>query len=596
MTRPPDRISFRFSARSRHAACLVSTAEGGFVPARWDLGGTSPRYREGTSTESTATQVLPTDDGELLLLRSAVGSGRHRLALTGHDGGAGPATTIAARGLRLVPGGPPDTLALAVETDAGGRTRVWQVRNEPLRLAHPVMLPGRITGLLPLDEEGIRYVTDLGRAGGCRPVVLNLREATWGGFLLPEGGHIHRVLLSAPRSGLLLTASDPGDGRLRIGRTTVDGRTALSFPERLNSLDGSVFPLAADPAGERVALRVTKGAAARLFRYDVADDRPSPTRLPAGAVHPAAGWNEHGLHVVYANPARPADLVTVPDDPARQGTLPPPAPAARTEWFDTPDGGFEAVCLGDWRTADTVTVALHGGPEDAWTLGFHPVLHRLSEAGTAVVAPNQRGSTGYGRAHTSAVHGAWGIPDLADIRALVRTLTEHRPPGAQTPALLGVSYGGFLALLAVCADPHAWSRCAAAAPFLSARGLYERATPAVRALIERHGLGTPPDDELGPRDVELLAHRIRVPLLVVHGTDDPLVPVEETRRLRKRLIEAGRVEHTHFACLEGAGVGHDLLQERAGAGLTDRLVTFLTPGPAATARPAPDLTAAHATV
>ncbi|MFF8716896.1 hypothetical protein ACF07T_36520 [Streptomyces sp. NPDC015184] len=106
MTRRPDRISFRFSARARHAACLVSTAEGGFVPARWDLGGASPRYREGASTESTATQVLPTDDGELLLLRSTVGSGRHRLALTGPDGGPGPATTAGpARPRRSPPGG-----------------------------------------------------------------------------------------------------------------------------------------------------------------------------------------------------------------------------------------------------------------------------------------------------------------------------------------------------------------------------------------------------------------------------------------------------------------------------------------------------------
>ncbi|NEE37707.1 hypothetical protein G3M53_71445, partial [Streptomyces sp. SID7982] len=133
-------------------------------------------------------------------------------------------------------------------------------------------------------------------------------------------------------------------------------------------------------------------------------------------------------------------------------------------------------------------------------------------------------------------------------------------------------------LLAVCADPYAWARCAVIAPFLSARGLRERSSPAVRALIDRHGLGEPPDDDLGPRDVERLAHRIRVPLLALHGCDDPVVPVDETRRLRRALTRAGGPEHVPHDCLDIAGAGHHPLQERGGAELTDRLVGFLTAG------------------
>ncbi|RPK65267.1 Prolyl oligopeptidase family protein [Streptomyces sp. ADI96-02] len=620
MKRRPERLSFRFSERSRYAACLVTAADGGLVPGWWDLDGTGPRYREGSSAESTATQVLPTEDGGLLRLRGAAGSGRHLLMLShptetadltetadpaGTDGAedAGERTAVEARGLRLVAGGPQDVLALAVETDPHGRTRVWQVRPAPLRLTDPVALPGRVGGLLPLDATGRRYATDLapdgryrpglGRTDDCRPVVLDLRDRTWHPLASPAGGRVHRLLLSLPGSGALLAAADAGDGRLRIARTSLDGTARLDFPEGLNSLDGAVFPLAADPSGERVALRVSRGAQARLFLYDLADDLPRPAELAPGALHSAAGWSEGGLRVVYATPDRPADIVTVPGTVAygRERPAHPaagwkdPAPtyastatSASTEWFPTPSGTFEAVCLGDWRTASTVVVALHGGPEGRWTLDYDPVFASLSQGGIAVVAPNQRGSTGYGRPHAAAVHGAWGVPDLADIRSLVRTLTEHRPPGFEPPAVLGVSYGGFLALLAVCADPDAWSRCAVIAPFLSARGLHERATPAVRALIDRHGLGEPPDDDLGPRDVERLAHRVRVPLLAVHGADDPLVPVDETRRLRRRLAEAGRTEHVHFDCLEITGAGHHPLQERGGAELTDRLVTFLAAG------------------
>ncbi|WP_405929145.1 prolyl oligopeptidase family serine peptidase [Streptomyces griseus] len=648
MTRRPERISFRFSARSRFAACLVATADGALAPGWWDLDGTHPpyagdppRYREGAPAETTATQVLPTEDGGLLRLRGTAGSGRHLLLLsrpapasataagTSLAGPRGPhpaarelknpspaeELVVEARGLRLVPGGPPGTLALAVETTHDGRTRVRRVRSTPLRLSDPVVLPGRVTALLPLDGTGRRYATDLEGPDGYRPVSLDLRDGTWHALASPANGRIHRLLLSAPASGLLLTASDPGDGRLRIAHAALGDRTRLSFPDRLNSLDGAVLPLAADPAGERVALRVTRGARARLFLYDVGADRPRPAALPPGAFHPVAGWSTGGLRVVYATPDRPADLVTVPETAAHPDPASYDAPSssrgapsntpdtagtshAATEWFATPSGRFEAVVLGDRRTAPTVVVALHGGPEDHWTLGHDPVLARLSDAGAAVVAPNQRGSTGYGRAHAEAIHGAWGVPDLADIRSLVRTLTEQRPPDAEPPVLLGTSYGGFLALLSVCADPYAWARCAVIAPFLSARGLRERSSPAVRALIDRHGLGEPPDDDLGPRDVERLAHRIRVPLLALHGCDDPVVPVDETHRLRQALARAGGPERVPHDCLDIAGAGHHPLQERGGAGLTDRLVSFLTaraPDRRRTLAP-PELTVADAAV
>ncbi|MEU5453880.1 alpha/beta fold hydrolase [Streptomyces globisporus] len=651
MNRRPERISFRFSARSRFAACLVTTSDGALAPGWWDLDGTrppyagdTPRFREGAPTETTATQVLPTECGGLLRLRGAAGSGRHLLLLS-HPASAGPVTeetptagtplagprgpssagtgpeapapaedpaeclSVEARGLRLVPGGPRGTLALAVETAHDGRTRVWRVRSAPLRLSDPVTLPGRVTALLPLDGTGCRYATDLEGPDGYRPVSLDLRDGNRLALPSPPDGRIHRLLLSAPASGLLLTASDPGDGRLRIARATLGLRPRLDFPDRLNSLDGAVLPLAADPAGERVALRVSRGAQARLFLYDVAADRPRPAELPPGAFHPVAGWSEGGLRVVYAAPDRPADLVGVPDTAAHGAPATPSGaasptldvsatPHAPTEWFATPSGRFEAVRLGDWRTAPTVVVALHGGPEDHWTLGHDPVLARLSETGAAVVAPNQRGSTGYGRAHAEAIHGAWGVPDLADIRALVRTLTEQRPPDAEPPVLLGTSYGGFLALLAVCADPYAWARCAVIAPFLSARGLRERSSAAVRALIDRHGLGEPPDDGLGPRDVERLAHRIRVPLLALHGCDDLVVPVDETRRLRRALTRAGGPERVPHDCLDIAGAGHHPLQERGGAELTDRLVGFLTAGfPDRRRSPAPPgLTVADAAV
>ncbi|WDT88689.1 hypothetical protein H0E86_21095 [Streptomyces sp. SCSIO-PteL053] len=147
----------------------------------------------------------------------------------------------------------------------------------------------------------------------------------------PANGRVHRLLLSAPASGLLLTAGDPGDGRLRIAHATLGDRPRLDFPDRLNSLSGAVLPLAADPAGERVALRVSRGAQALLFLYDVGADQPRPAELPPGAFPPSPAGARRAARRVR-DPDRPADLVTVPAPPRHParydaGTNPRPTPA-----------------------------------------------------------------------------------------------------------------------------------------------------------------------------------------------------------------------------------------------------------------------------
>ena len=139
--------------------------------------------------------------------------------------------------------------------------------------------------------------------------------------------------------------------------------------------------------------------------------------------------------------------------------------------FDGPHGPIEAVVYGDSAHAARVVLALHGGPEAAWQLTYEPLFQRLVAEGIAVVAPNQRGSTGYGAAHRDAIRGAWGGPDLADILHLGRVLIAERGPGTSRPILYGGSYGAYLSLLASAAAPDLWARTAVVAPFLSGRAV-----------------------------------------------------------------------------------------------------------------------------
>jgi dipeptidyl aminopeptidase/acylaminoacyl peptidase len=192
-----------------------------------------------------------------------------------------------------------------------------------------------------------------------------------------------------------------------------------------------------------------------------------------------------------------------------------------------------------------VVVALHGGPDQHWTLEFAPLFQMLAHAGLAVVAPNQRGSTGYGTAHARAIIGAWGGPDLADIRELGRTIVAARDPDARRPAVYGSSYGGFLALLTAAADPDGWSACAAVAPFRSVESLYAQAGRPTRNLIDRLDGHPRVDDELGPRDLGRLVSRIRASVLIAHGLLDETIPVTQSRELVDRLVSRGHHDVTY---------------------------------------------------
>jgi dipeptidyl aminopeptidase/acylaminoacyl peptidase len=247
-----------------------------------------------------------------------------------------------------------------------------------------------------------------------------------------------------------------------------------------------------------------------------------------------------------------------------------------------PAGPLEAVVYGGegWLTSPQLVLALHGGPGDAWRLEFDPALQRMAAAGLAVLAPNQRGSTGYGTAHAMAIRGAWGGPDLADVLTLLAGVATRRAVlGLAPPALFGVSYGAFLALLAAAHAPREQvARCAVVAPFLSGARLLAEAAAPVRALTGRLGGGEPLEDALGPRDVLLLADRLTAPLLVVHGDRDEAVPVSQSRALRHELLRLGRVEGTDFRYVEAAGSGHEVLAEEGSAVLHELLACFLRSG------------------
>jgi dipeptidyl aminopeptidase/acylaminoacyl peptidase len=572
------RFEYRLSPNARHAVCLAGAGEPGLRLQTWSR----PSGRDWLPGPSLRPvdhpQMHVMDDGRVLVYDSR--DPDPALWLHGPDGSRIHLAAPVPTGLRLFRAPRPGRVGLAL-VPSGDHTEIRRLELTPPGLTTRLAkVPGVLATGLPLDTSGMVLAMEHGEVvnGPTRVLAVDLRDGSWSTLLDVADVSHDNVLLTHPATGLAVFGTD-ATGARRLGWTRLGRREPIRFPATLNPGGEPFRPLAVSPDGRKILLERLAGVRSRLSLYRVDDDVVAKIPTPPSRVLPPVRWTADGLSLVVSTPAEPARLVTVaPPDTgafrlpdARRAGIP-----AHVEQLAGADGGVEAIIYGgpDWRLADRLVVAIHGGPLSAWRYQHTPLLHRLAAAGMAVVAPNQRGSTGYGSAHAWAIRSAWGGPDLADILHIARELHRQRA-GHRLPRLLlfGESYGAFLALLAAANAPGLWSRCAVLSPFLSARQLYRDASRGIRDLIDRLDGRTELSDQDGPRDVLARCHRIQAELFVAHGVKDAMVPVGQSRLLQSRLRELGWDPH-YLELPEGT---HELTTDPHGL-VASAVIEFLTMG------------------
>jgi len=199
-------------------------------------------------------------------------------------------------------------------------------------------------------------------------------------------------------------------------------------------------------------------------------------------------------------------------------------------------------------------VLLHGGPTDQARAEWSPKTQYWVSRGWAVLAPNPRGSTGYGRAYAQALCGEWGDLDVADVLAGIRHAAGQGWGDAGRVALVGGSAGGFLALLAASRAPALVRAVAVSYPV----------TDLVELAAETHRferwysdtlVGVLPDAAATYRDRSPVTHAgaLRVPLLVLQGDTDPVVPHPGVVAFVDAVRGAGGDVELHVYAGEGHG-------------------------------------------
>ena len=191
-----------------------------------------------------------------------------------------------------------------------------------------------------------------------------------------------------------------------------------------------------------------------------------------------------------------------------------------------------------------VVVMVHGGPESqfrpAFLPSFTPLTQHLLSRGYAVAAPNVRGSTGYGKRYEHLDDVRLRLDSVRDLSSLHDWLGTRRRLDAASAVLYGRSYGGYMVLAGLAFQPERWAagiECVGISNFVT---FLENTAPWRRAVREPE-YGTLERDREFLIEASPITHvdRIRAPLFIQHGANDPRVPLEETEQIHRVLTEKG---------------------------------------------------------
>lgn len=322
---------------------------------------------------------------------------------------------------------------------------------------------------------------------------------------------------------------------------------------------------AASPDGERVVFTRNERGFGRLCLFDRA--HASVVELGRG-VHAQVSWAGHLVAALRSGACTPPEVVVYDlsvEPPSRSTIAVGPAfPWDRESLVEpellevpTPDGGVVPcrwypaahvdtrahVDIGEHGATPRTLCWIHGGPTDQWQVSFMPRLEYYRSRGWDIVVPDHRGSTGHGREFQQALNGRWGELDVDDVAAVLGFVYETGRGTAARTALMGGSAGGFTVLGVIAHHPGLVCAAAVSYPVADLADLEQRShrfeRHSVWRLVAKPGESAEGERLLRDRSPIHLAAQISVPVLLAHGSDDPVVPVSQSTMLVERITAAG---------------------------------------------------------
>ena len=337
----------------------------------------------------------------------------------------------------------------------------------------------------------------------------------------------------------LLASSDESSERISLRRFDVESRT---WTDVMAHEDSDVFGWPS-PDGKRLAVVTTSDGVDELAVGAIDGSDLINIALPRKGVvtfRSPIVWSPDStqLGFTFASPTSPPDAFTwTAGAPVQRTHSATPDQLAdlvepSSQIVATPDGErVPTYLLTPPSPSGSAVLVIHGGPEGAAVRSWNPVIAALALDGHLVVVPNVRGSSGYGRRWVSLDDVEKRLDSVADLAAIHAWLPSIGADPSRA-ALYGGSYGGYMVLAGLAFQPELWAAGVDIVGMSSLVTFLENTSDYRRAYREReYGRLATDRDILEQASPLPRIGNVRAPLMVIHGANDPRVPLSEAEQV-----------------------------------------------------------------
>ncbi len=382
----------------------------------------------------------------------------------------------------------------------------------------------------------------------------------------------------------ILVATDEGGESAVLLALDPDGRERARYVET-RPKTAQLTGIAVSPRGKQIAVLVDAGNRNEVRILDARSLRPRKTaRLPLGA----GGLGSFGLDgkrftLTWSTPEVPVDVFAVNATSGRTAALrhderPTLAGLGKIEVSITEVKSFDGTVvpvnqyLPAGRTGKLpVIVIVHGGPAGASTVNFNPWARFWTGLGYAVLEPNVRGSTGFGRAYEKGDNGPRRLDSVKDMEAVGRWAIAQ-PWSDGRAIVFGGSYGGYMTLMGLALQPDLWKAGVNLVGPANLISFMATTTAEIRSLFLEE-FGDPEKDREFLMSVSPIRYvdKIVAPLFVYQGANDPRVPQAES----EQVVAALRRRDVPVEYMLVANEGHSVEHKENHAAFLGRAARFL---------------------
>ncbi len=416
-----------------------------------------------------------------------------------------------------------DEATMVYHSEGNFRALAWSPQGTQLILSHEVSSAHQPLCLLDLASSNVRPLTPEDR-----PV--RNRQVRWA-----SDGHVY-LLADHDRDVVGLARLDVATGQLTY----------------LTDHPWDVESLALSPHARILAYTVNAGGYASLCLHNLSTHRSDHvTDLPLGVVsEPVFSSDGKQVAVSVQSPRHNPNvwIVDVDNLACRQLTRSslagiPPDSLVEPELIEYHTFDDRTIPAFLYRPPDAqpplpVILYVHGGPASQARPDFDPRFQYFLSQGYAILAPNVRGSSGYGKLYMAMDDVERRMDSVADVKHTVDWLCASGVADPNRIAIYGRSYGGFMVLAAITAYPDVWAAAIDVVGIANWITFLENTGPWRRAHREKE-YGSLERDRAFLESISPIhrVDRIQTPLLVIHGANDPRVPVTEADQIVNHLRE-----------------------------------------------------------